>query len=69
MKETGIKRTEDGGVFCEKCGNDLSKQGSATFSAHMDGKTCYTDVWTCNQCGAPISQTHERSKADAAWWG
>ena len=68
MKESGIKRTADGGVFCEACGNDLSKPGTVRFVAHMDGSEFYTDCWNCSRCGAPITQTHERSAADAAMW-
>ena len=69
MKETGIRRTEDGGVYCEACGNDLSQARAAKYVAHMDGTTFYTDCFECAKCGAPLSQTHERSNEDAALWG
>lgn len=69
MEEKGIKRTEDGGVFCEKCGNDLLKDGSSTFTAHLDGTTFFTNQYTCNKCGSVLSQTHKRSAENAAWWG
>lgn len=68
MTETGIKRTEEGGIFCEACGNDLSKDGAATFCSHLDGDTFFINQFTCNKCGATLSQTHQRSKEDAAWW-
>lgn len=69
MKETGIRRTEDGGVFCEKCGADLSKDGSVRFAAHLDGTTFYANQYLCNKCNAVISQTFERSNYDAEFWG
>ena len=68
MKETGIRRTEDGGIFCERCGNDLQKEGSARFMAHLDGTTFYANQFCCNRCNAVISQTYERSAEDAALW-
>lgn len=67
MEEKGIKRTEDGGVFCEACGNDLKGEGATKFVAHMDGSGFYTNVWECLKCGAVIEQTVERRK-DAYWW-
>lgn len=67
MKETGIKRTEDG-IFCEQCGADLTAEGSTRFSAHLDGTTFYTNEFTCNRCGAVISQTYDRDAEDAAEW-
>lgn len=66
--ETGIKRTEDGGIFCEACGADLSKDNSAIFAGHMDGTTFYTNIFTCAKCGAQLTQTHERDPEDAAYW-
>ncbi len=59
MTETGIKRTEQG-VFCEKCGNDLSKNGSVRFTAHADGDKFYLNCYECTKCGAPITQEFER---------
>lgn len=67
MKETGTRRTENG-VFCEKCGNDLMKDGSARFVMHWDGTAEYGNVFECGQCGARIEQVHERVAEDAAWW-
>jgi len=69
MTEIGVKRTEDGGIFCEACGNDLSVDGSAMFTAHLDGTTFYENQFICTKCGARISQRHERSAEDRAWWG
>lgn len=66
--EIGIKRTEDGGIFCEQCGADLSKDGSARFTMHLDGTTFFENHFTCTACGASIVQRHERSAEDAAWW-
>lgn len=66
--EFGIKRTDDGGVYCAECGNDLSVDGSARFSAHLDGTTFYENQFICNKCGAVMSQRCERSAEDAAWW-
>lgn len=63
MNEKGIKRTENG-VFCEKCGNDLAKEGSAKFIAHLDGTDFYSYQFECAKCGAPIVQTYERNKSD-----
>lgn len=68
MREAGIKRTEDG-VFCEKCGNNLSNEGSTKFIAHWDGTEEYGYEFECTHCGAVISQIHKRTKEDAAWWG
>lgn len=68
MIETGIKRTENG-VFCEKCGNDIGKEGSVEFISHVDGTTAYGYTFACKKCGATITQTIERTKEDAAWWG
>lgn len=67
--ETGIKRTEDGGIFCENCGNDLSVDGAARFVMHLDGTTFFENRFTCAKCGAMISQRHERNAEDRAWWG
>lgn len=60
MTETGIKRTEQG-VFCEKCGNDLSKNGTVRFTAHADGDKFYSNYYECTKCGEPITQEFERS--------
>jgi hypothetical protein len=68
MEEKGIKRTEDGGVFCEACGNDLTKDGSARFIAHLDGATFWENRFTCTACGALITQQHARAEHDAYWW-
>ena len=68
MKETGIRRTADG-AFCESCGNDLSKEGAATFTMHLDGTDFFENRFTCTKCGAVISQIFERSAEDRAWWG
>ena len=68
MAETGIKRTEEGGIFCEACGNDLSKDGAARFVSHLDGTDFYSNTFTCNKCGATITQTEERDAEDMAWW-
>ena len=67
MEEKGIKRTEDGGVFCEKCGNDLKSAGATKYVAHLDGAKCFTNVWECTKCSAVIQQTVARRK-DAYWW-
>ena len=69
MTETGIRRTEDGGVFFEKCGSDLSADGSAMFSAHLDGIDFYENQFTCTECGAVLSQRYERTAEDKRWWG
>ena len=69
MKEAGIKRTEDGGVFCEKCGADLSADGSVKFTSHLDGTTFYENQYICTKCNAVITQTFERSSYDAEFWG
>lgn len=68
MEEKGIKRTEDGGVFCERCGNDLSKGGSTRFIAHLDGARFYENRYACTNCGAMIAQTVARAEDDAYWW-
>lgn len=60
MKETGIKRTAEG-VFCENCGNDLSKDGSVKLIAHLDGDKFYRNHYKCIKCDAPITQEFERS--------
>lgn len=67
MEENGIKRTENG-VFCEKCGNDLSAKGSHRLIAHLDGTDFYSYKFECLKCGAPIVQTFERNKGDR-WFG
>lgn len=69
MSETGIKRTEDGGIFCESCGNNLSVDGAARFAMHLDGTTFFENRFTCTKCGATLIQRHERDPEDAAWWG
>lgn len=66
--EIGIKRTEDGGIFCESCGNDLSVDGSAMFSMHLDGTTFFENRFTCSKCGATLVQRHERTAENRAWW-
>ena len=68
MTETGIKRTEDGGVFCESCGNDLNKDGSMKFYAHGDAATHFTNYFKCVNCGAMLTQRHARAEEDALWW-
>lgn len=68
MKETGVKRTEDG-IFCEKCGYNLSNDGSTKFLMHWDGVKEYGYRFQCTSCGAVIDQTFERTHDDAAWWG
>ena len=67
MRETGIKRTEDG-VFCEKCGNDLKVAGSVRFVGHADGRKVYVNYYQCTNCNSPISQEIDRSPEDAAMW-
>lgn len=69
MSEVGIKRTDNGGIFCEACGNDLSVDGAARFTMHLDGKDFFENRFTCTKCGAVIIQRHQRSKEDAEWWG
>lgn len=67
MRETGIKRTE-AGVYCEACGADLSVDESAELIDHWDGvKECGYN-FKCTKCGAILSQIHERTGEDAAWW-
>lgn len=66
--EIGIKRTDDGGVFCESCGNDLSDASAAKFVAHLDGKKFFEYQFSCVKCGEAIIQRFKRSKEDAAWW-
>lgn len=68
LTEAGITRTEDGGVFCAACGNDLSKDGSTRFMGHLDGATFYINQFACTACGNAMSQRHERSAEDALWW-
>lgn len=68
MNETGIKRTEDGRILCESCGNDLSVDGSARFTMHLDGATFFENRFTCTKCGATLIQRHERDAEDRAWW-
>lgn len=68
MEEKGIKRTEDGGIYCEACGNDLSKDGNARFTAHLDGATFFENQFTCTACGAIMAQRHARAEDDAFWW-
>lgn len=68
FEEKGIKRTEDGGVFCEACGASLTGAGATKFIAHMDGTRLYTNVFECVKCGAKLEQTVVRSAADAYWW-
>jgi hypothetical protein len=67
-KETGIKRTEDGGVFFEAWGADLKKPESAHFARHMDGAKFYKNIFECVKCGAVMTQECERSAEDAAYW-
>jgi hypothetical protein len=68
VTETGIKRTEDGGIFCEKCGNDLKQAGSTKFVAHMDGTKFFRNVFACTKCHACLTREFERTAEDAAWW-
>lgn len=68
MEEKGIKRTEDGGVFCERCGNDLTKGDSVKLMAHLDGASFYENHYACTACGAMIVQTVARAEDDAYWW-
>ena len=68
IEETGIRRTEDGGIFCEACGNDLSVNGSVKRIAHLDEITYYTNHYECTKCGAMISQAHERSEKERKMW-
>lgn len=62
MRETGIKRTDEG-VFCENCGNNLAVKGSLKLTAHVDGEDCCINHYQCTKCGAAFSQTFERKKA------
>jgi transcription initiation factor IIE alpha subunit len=68
MEEHGIRRTEDGGIFCEACGNDLSKDDSSRFAAHLDGTTFYENQFICTACGATLTQRRARAEDDAYWW-
>lgn len=68
VKETGIKRTEDGGIFCEKCNADLSKPKSTRFCFHLDGRKSFKNGFECVNCGAVLTREYERSAEDAAWW-
>lgn len=67
-KEYGIRRTDDGGIFCEKCGADLSKPNSAKFVGHIDGTKFYQNNFECVKCGAVMAQVCERDAEDAKWW-
>ena len=60
ISEYGIKRTEDGGMFCEKCGADLTQPNSSRFAYHADGRTCYKNGFVCVSCGAPLMQEYAR---------
>lgn len=68
MRETGIRRTEEGGIFCEKCGADISIPSSTKFAFHADGVKHYRNGFTCVNCGAMLTQEYERTPEDAAWW-
>ena len=61
INEYGIKRTEDGGVLCEKCGADLTQPNSTKFIYHADGRTRYTNGYECLKCGATVMQEFERN--------
>lgn len=61
VKETGIKRTEDGGVFCEHCGADLRGGGATKFIGHFDGAKSFVHLFECDACGGRLMQEHEYS--------
>ena len=68
VKEFGIRRTEDGGMFCEECGADLTIPNSACFAFHADGAKSYKNGFTCVKCGNLMTQEYDRDPEDAKWW-
>lgn len=61
-------KEENGKYYCDKCGTDLSVEGSVTFVFHGDGRNSYTNGYTCAKCENIIAITYERNKEDRAYW-
>lgn len=67
--ETGVKRTDDGGMFCESCGADLSSDDSVEVVCHWDGEKEYGYNFKCTKCGGAISLTLKRTEEEIALHG
>ena len=59
---------KDDKLYCEKCGADLSQDGSAKFVAHADVIDTYRYIYNCCKCGGCITMVYERDEEDKAYW-
>lgn len=55
-------------VLCEKCGNDLTVEGSVEMVFHQDGVDFYSTTFKCTKCGNLIKQVCERTPEDMLLW-
>lgn len=55
-------------VLCEKCGNDLTVEGSVEMVTHIDGIDFYSTTFKCTKCGNLIKQVCERTPEDMLLW-
>lgn len=63
IKKTGIVEY-NGKPYCNKCGNDLTVDGSVTCLFHWDGIDDYGMNYVCNRCDNPITITIDRDDND-----
>lgn len=69
LQELGIKRTDDSGVFCERCGADLTQPNALKFTMHADGICFHRNHFECTSCGAQMVQIFQREPDAAAVFG
>ena len=55
-------------ILCDKCGADLTVDGSISFQAHLDGIKTYSYVYECVKCRNRIDVTLERRDTDPEEW-
>lgn len=53
---------KEGKYFCEKCGNDLSAEGSVKFVAHADGVDFFENIYNCAKCKNVLTLRFKRKK-------
>lgn len=56
MQEIGVERTLNG-VFCKKCGNELTKNGGLIFISYISGADFNGYKFACSKCREHIIQT------------
>ena len=49
-------------VICDRCGTDLSVEGTATFVSHFDGIDTFGYTFSCNTCGKQVRIIRKRKE-------